>query len=170
MSNKENFLIFTLAELHCAQPLTNIVRILRVVEISTIPRAPEIVMGLVNVHGLIIPVLNIRKLFHLPEVEISLNDQLVLVQTATRLVTIIVDSVSGVFEYSGEDITQPDKLHPDFEYLEGVAKLQEGIILIYNLDKLISLEGGAGIDPLLIPELPVSDEERGQDYERQYLL
>ena len=169
MSKKENFLIFTLSDLRCALPLASIVRILRVVEISHVPRAPEIVMGLVNVHGLVVPVLNIRKLFRLPEIEITLNDQLVLVQSATCLVAIVVDGTGGVVEYPAGDITQPEELHPGIPYLEGVAKQQEGIILIYNLDRLISLEGGPAIDSLLASEIPASDEGRGQDYEQCHL-
>lgn len=149
MSEMDKLLIFALSGLRCALPLAGIERILRAVEISPLPKAPEIVMGLVNVQGRIFPVLNIRKLFRLPETEINLNDQIVIARTATRPVAILVESTIGVAEYSKRDIIPSDQLFPGIDYLEGVAKLQDGIIYIYNLDRFLSSEDEAGIDPLL---------------------
>lgn len=154
------FLIFSLADLHCALPLADIERILRAVEISPVPRAPEIIMGLVNIHGRIIPVLNIRKLFRLPAIETSLNDQIIIVRTSSRLVALLVDNVSEVVEYREEDITKPEKLLPGIEYLEGVAKLKDGILYIYNLDRFITPEDETAMAPLLSSAIGISAEER----------
>ena len=144
-----HLLLFNLSDLHCALPLTEIERILRVVEISPIPRAPEVVMGLVNVQGRIIPVLDLRKLFHLSASEISLNDQLIIARSTNGSVALLVDNVIGVGEYGEEDITSSDALFPGIECLDGVAKLKDGIIYIYHLDRLFSAEHAAEIAPLI---------------------
>lgn len=159
MSEMDKLLIFALSGLRCALPLAGIERILRAVEISPLPKAPEIVMGLVNVQGRVIPVLNIRRLFRLPETEINLNDQIVIARTATRPVAILVDNAIGVAEYAKQDIIPSDELFPGIEYLEGVAKLQDGIIFIYNLDRFLSSEDDAGIDPLLSPDIPDTESK-----------
>ena len=149
MCSMEKLLVFALSGLHCALRLSEIERVLRAVEITPVPKAPEIVMGLVNVQGRIIPVLNIRKLLRLPEVETSLNDQIILARTTTFPVALVVDNVPGVAEFSEQDIIAPAELYPGLEYLEGVTKLQGGIIYIYNLDRFLSSAEKSEIEHLL---------------------
>ena len=115
-------------------------------EIVHLPTAPEIVMGVINLHGKIIPVVNIRNRFRLPQREINLNDQLIISNTKKRPLAILIDSVLGVFEFPEKRIVSADKILPDIEYIEGVAKLEEGIILIHDIDKFLSLEEEKAID------------------------
>jgi purine-binding chemotaxis protein CheW len=157
----DKLLLFALSDLRCALPLSGIERILRAAEISPLPKAPEIVMGLLNVQGRIIPVLNIRRLFHLPETELNLNDQIIIARTTTRSVAILVDYTIGVAEYGEADIIPSDELFPGIGYLEGVTKLQDDIIYIYNLDRFLSSEDEARIETLLSPASPESPEEGG---------
>jgi len=149
MCRMEKLLIFTLSDLRCALQLSDIERILIAVAISPVPKAPNIVMGLINVHGRIVPVLNIRTLLRLPEIEMTLNDQIIIVRTASRPVAILVDNVQGVAEFSEQDIIAPEELYPGIEYLEGVTKLKDGILSIYNLDRFLSSEEKAEIEHLL---------------------
>jgi purine-binding chemotaxis protein CheW len=145
----EKLLVFVLSGLHCALRLADIERVLRAVEITPVPKAPGIVMGLVNVQGRVIPVLNIRKLLRLPEIETNLNDQIILARTTTFPVALVVDDVPGVAEFSEQDIVAPAELYPGLEYLEGVTKLQGGIVYIYNLDRFLSSAEKSEIEHLL---------------------
>lgn len=149
MCRTEKLLIFSLSDLRCALQLSDIERILSAVAISPVPKAPDIVMGLINVHGRIVPVLNIRTLLRLPEIEMTLNDQIIIVRTTSRPVAILVDNVQGVAEFSEQDIIAPEELYPGIEYLEGVTKLKDGILCIYNLDRFLSSEEKAEIEHLL---------------------
>lgn len=110
------------------------------VEISPLPKAPEIVLGVINVQGRIVPVFNVRKRFRLPEREMSLSDQLIVAQTSRRTVAMLADAVSGVVAYPEQQVIAAEKILPGLEYLEGVAKLENGMILIHDLDKFLSLE------------------------------
>jgi purine-binding chemotaxis protein CheW len=67
--------VFTLDARRYAVPLSTVERIIRAVEITPLPQAPEIVLGVINVQGRIIPVVNTRKRFRLPECDIRLSDQ-----------------------------------------------------------------------------------------------
>ncbi len=160
MHGMEKLLVFTLSDLCYALPLADVERILRAVAISPLPKAPEIIMGLVNIQGRILPVLNIRKFFCLPEIEMALNDQIIIARTANRSLAIIVDKVLGVSEYNERDIIEPEKLFPGIEFLEGVAKLGDGIIYIYSLDRFISSQEEDVVEHLLSPAgaLPVDEE------------
>lgn len=156
----EKLLVFTLSDLRCALKLSDTERILRAVEITPVPKAPEIVMGLINVQGRVIPVLNIRRLLRLPEIEMTLNDQIIIARTSTRPAAILVDNVQGVVEFSEQEIMVPEELYPGIEYLEGVTKLKDGIIYIYNLDTFLSSEEKAELEDLLTGVIPMpADQE-----------
>ena len=131
-------LIFTLDNQRFALPVSSMERVFPVVEVTPLPDAPDIVTGIVNIHGSIIPVFNIRRRFHLPETAVNLTDKLIIARTAGRSVGIVVDAVSDVMEYPEKDIVNADKIVPGMEYIYGVAKLDDNMILIYNIDKFLS--------------------------------
>jgi purine-binding chemotaxis protein CheW len=110
------------------------------VEITPLPTSPHIVIGLINVHGEVIPVLNIRKRFRLPEREADLGDQLIIARTARRLVALVVDAVNDVLALSSGEMLAPETILPQLEHVEGVVKLDDGMVFIQNLDAFLSLE------------------------------
>jgi len=140
MNRINQLVVFTLDEQRYALPLYAVGRVVRSLEITPLPRAPEIVLGMVNIQGKIIPVFNIRKRFNLPEREIGLNDHLILAHTSRRSVAILVDEVSGVIDRSESEVVAAEEILPRMEYVEGVVKLEDGMILIHDLSKFLSLE------------------------------
>jgi len=120
--------------------LSAVIRIIRVVEITSLPKAPEIVLGVINMHGQVIPVFNIRKRFHLPQREMRLVDQLIVASTSKRTVALLVDSVSDVIEIPEEKIIAGENILPGLEYVDGVVKTEDGMILIHDLEQFLSLE------------------------------
>jgi purine-binding chemotaxis protein CheW len=156
----DTLLVFTLSEQRCALALSDIERIVRIVEINPLPKAPEIVLGLINVQGRAVPVLNIRKLFNLPEVVITLSDQMIIARTSHRTVAILVDNAVGVVDCKQEDITPAEELFPGIGYLKGVAKLKDGIAYIYDLDSFLSLDEEAMLDRVLTPGVNISEVDR----------
>jgi len=140
MEEAEQLLVFTLDEQRYALHLSAVERVVRVIEITPLPKAPEIVLGVINMHGRIIPVVDTRKRFRLRECEIGLSDQLIIANTDTRPVALIVDSVTGVAEQSKDTIVQAEKIVPGMEYVEGVLKLDDGMVLIHDLDGFLSLK------------------------------
>ena len=82
---KSNFLIiFTLDDQRYALPLHAAQRVVHMVAITPLPDAPDVILGVVNFHGQIIPVFNVRCRFRLPERTIALTDQLVFAQCAAK--------------------------------------------------------------------------------------
>jgi len=131
---------FNLDDQKYALFLSAVMRIIRVVEITRLPKAPEIVLGVINMHGMIIPVFDIRKRFRLPQREIQLSDQLIVGTTSKRTVALLVDSVSDVIEISEEKIIAGENILPGLEYVEGVVKTEDGMILIHDLGQFLSLQ------------------------------
>lgn len=118
-------------------------------------------MGLINVQGRAIPVLNIRKLFRFPESETALSDQLIIARTSRRPLAILVESTEGVAEYRNEDVTKSEELFPGIERLKGVAGLKDGIVYIYDLDRFLSLDEEAALDRLVPPGPVISGKGSG---------
>ena len=131
---------FNLDDQKYALFLSAVIRIIRVVEITGLPKAPEIVLGVINMHGLIISVFDIRKRFRLPQREMQLDDQLIIASTSKRTVALLVDSVNDVIEIPEEKIIAGEKILPGLEYVEGVVKTEDGMILIHDLEQFLSLQ------------------------------
>lgn len=140
MDSLFTLVVFTLDMQRYAIRLSKVERVIRVVELTPLPQAPEIVLGVVNVQGRIVPVVNIRKRFRLPEQEMSLSDQLIIAHTSRRTVGLMVDAVIGVVDRSEKEVTAAEKILPNLEHVEGVVKLEDGMVLIHDLDKFLSLE------------------------------
>jgi purine-binding chemotaxis protein CheW len=153
LNRYNHYVVFRLDERQFALNLHTVKRIVRVVEVTPLPKAPEIVHGVVNVQGQIIPVVNIRKRFRIPEREISLSDQLIIAHTSKRTVALVVNSVSGVVERSEQDVIAGEKILPGIEYVEGVMKLEDSIILIHDLNTFLSIKEEKALDDAMKTEI-----------------
>lgn len=129
---------FTLGEQRYALPLTTVQRVVRMVEVTPLPKAPEIVLGVIDFQGTIIPVMSMRKRFGLSEPETNLSDQIIVADTAKRCVALVVNSVTGVLERTAEAVTETEKIIPGAQYVEGITRLEDGILFIHNLEHFLS--------------------------------
>jgi purine-binding chemotaxis protein CheW len=140
---------FTLDDQSYCLKLSNVERVIHIVDSPVLPKAPNIVMGILNMGGEIIPVVNIRKRFNLPPREISLSDQLIISNTAKRKLAILVDTVTGVIEIPQEQVVPAAKVLPNTEYISSIIKLPAGMVLIHDIDTFLSLEEEHAIDPAI---------------------
>lgn len=119
------------------------------VEITPLPQAPQIVLGVINCQGKVIPALNVRRRFRLPEREPGLGDQLIIARAAGRVVALVADTVSDVVTPPSEVMDAADTILPRMEYVEGVVKFADGMIFIHDLDTFLSLEDEQALDAAL---------------------
>ena len=133
-------LVFTLDAQRYALQVPVVERAIRMVEITPLPKAPGIVSGVVNFHGTVVPVLNIRSRFGLPEREPGLGDQLLIARTSRRIVALVVDSVHDVVTLPSGEMVEPEAILPQLEHLEGVVRFDDGMVFIQDLDAFLSLE------------------------------
>jgi len=140
MSNRYQLVVFTLGEQRYALKLDAVERVLRAAEISPLPNTPEIVMGVINIRGQIVPVINTRRRFLLPEREISLTDLFIMARTSKRNVVLVADAVNGLVERSGRDVVTAEEILGELACVEGVIKLDDGLVFIHDLERCLSLE------------------------------
>jgi purine-binding chemotaxis protein CheW len=129
---------FTLNRQPYALRLASVRQVLRMVEVTPLPKAPEIVLGVVSLHGAVVPVLSIRRRLGLTEREANLSDQLIVADSACRIVALVVDAVIGVVERPTEEITEAETIVPGAQYVEGIASLDKDILFIHDLDLFLS--------------------------------
>lgn len=146
MERPNQLVVFALDDQRYGVALSAVERVTRSVDITPLPKAPDIVLGIVNVQGRVIPVIDLRRRFRLPEREIALTDRLVIAHTAQRPVALVADSVSGVLEHAGPDRVGAEAILPGLEYVDGVVKLDDGLILIHDLDRFLSLDEAEALD------------------------
>jgi purine-binding chemotaxis protein CheW len=136
---QNQILVFTLDEPKYALDLAAVERVVRAVEITPLPKAPEVVQGLINVQGQIVPVVDVRKRLHLPPREMHLDDQFIIARTSRRWVALVVDSVVGIRVLADQEMVSAEQALPCAEYIQGVAKLADNLVLICDLDQFVSL-------------------------------
>jgi purine-binding chemotaxis protein CheW len=129
---------FVLGEQRYALRLASVHRVLRMAEVTSLPQAPDVVVGVIDLQGEILPVLSMRKRFGLSESKISLTDQLIVADTPARRVVLIVNAVTGLIERTTEEITEAETIVPGAQYVEGIARLEDGLVFIHNLDRCFS--------------------------------
>lgn len=140
MKESDSLLVFMLGDQRYALPLPKVDRVVRMVAITPLPKVPDIILGVVNIQGRVIPVVNMRRRFHLPERELALTDQLVVAHTARRPVALVADAVLDVIACPVQDMVVAEHIVPGVEHVAGVVKLDDGLIFIHDLDKFLSLE------------------------------
>ena len=130
--------IFRLAERLFALHLEAVERAVRVVDVTPLPGAPQIVVGAVDVEGRIVPVLDVCRRFGMPTREIELTDQLLLARCSSRTVALLVEGVAGVARRPRSEIVRVETVEPRTEYVEGILQLEDGMVLIHDLERFLS--------------------------------
>ncbi len=152
MKELMQLVVFTLDEQRYGLRLSVVERVTRAVEVVSLPSAPDIVLGIIKFASQVVPVLNIRKRFRLPEKELTPDDQFIIARTSKRPVALLVDSATALVEVSAGDIVRAPLILPRIDYVDGVAKLEDGMILIHDLDTFLSLDEERAIREALGPD------------------
>jgi purine-binding chemotaxis protein CheW len=114
----------------------------RVSEITTVPRAPEFIRGVINLRGRILPVLDLKRKLGLGEVETRRATRIVVVRLAERLLGLLVDGASQVLKVPVSRIEPPPEevQEKGGDYIRGVAKLEDRLIIVVDLGRLLAHE------------------------------
>lgn len=146
MSEPAQLVVFCLNGQRFALPLAAVERIVCAVEVTPLPGAPAVVLGAIDVAGCVLPVLNIRRRFLLPEREVGPADQFLIARTARRTLALVIDEAHGVIEHAPSDLIASDRIVPGLGQFQGVVKLDDGLVLIHDLEKFLSLDEARTLD------------------------
>lgn len=114
-------------------------KVVRMVEITPLPGGPDAILGVIDVQGDIAPVIDLRRCLGMNNRELNICDQLIIVHAEGRCFALPVDETEGVIDCSEETVTPASGIVSDAIYVCGVAKRAEGMVLIYSIEKLLSV-------------------------------
>lgn len=133
------FVTFTLADEEYAVDILNVQEINRITEITTLPNAPHYVEGVVNLRGKVIPVINLRKKFGLPDKEADDTSRIIIMDIKGVTNGLIVDSVAEVLRIPSDIVepAPPVTSNMNSQFIKGIAKLESRLIILIDIDKLM---------------------------------
>jgi purine-binding chemotaxis protein CheW len=141
--DEEQLVTFKIGMEEYGVKIANVQEINRMTEVTKIPRAPYYIEGIVNLRGNVIPALNLRRLFHLSEQQVTDSTRIIIVDFNGKRTGIVVDSVSEVLRFEKSLIEPPPEILSsgvDSYYVEAVGKLDNGkrMILILDIVKVLN--------------------------------
>jgi len=112
----------------------------RMVAVTHVPRAPEFMEGVINLRGQLIPIIDLRTRFGMPRAEHTKNTRIVVTEIGTKRVGMVVDSVSEVLRLPVDQIEPAPEMISgvDTEYIRGVGKIDDRLIILLDLARIIS--------------------------------
>jgi purine-binding chemotaxis protein CheW len=159
----QTLLVFQLQAQRYALQLDAVQRVLPMMAVEPLPGAPDVVAGVVDVAGSVVPVLDARRRFGLPHRAARLSDVLILIRagaldhagtavpqpTSTRTFALAADGVIGLMELKASDVTPAGSITPEVMHVAGVAKLDDGLVLIHDVETFLAAAERVRLDGAL---------------------
>ena len=141
--SEEQLVIFNLGTETYGVDIVIVREIIRMQSITSVPRTPDFVEGVINLRGKIIPIIDLHKRFELSKAEETKDTRIIVVEVGDISLGMIVDSVNEVLRIPSKDIDPPPQVINsgiNKEYLRGVGKVEEDLIIILDLEKILHEE------------------------------
>ncbi len=139
---EHQLVIFEMANEHYGVDIASVESIIKLQPITVMPHAPSFVEGVTNLRGKILPVIDLRKRFHLEIRTEKTENRIVVVSLGGNEVGMIVDAVSEVLTISDAAVELPPPMTTTLEssFITGIAKLENRLVLLLDLGKVLSKE------------------------------
>jgi purine-binding chemotaxis protein CheW len=146
-------LTFMLGSEEYALNIMDIKEIIRPRECTEVPRAPGYILGIISLRGTIIPIFDVNKRLGLPAGERSAQNRIVVVRSREHLFGLHVDSVVQVMDLALSHIEPPPEILGGVEgdFLRGVGKIDERLIILLNLARILAMEEQQGTVQQALP-------------------
>ncbi len=133
---------FVLGSEEFACDINDVREVLKMIRVTPLPRSLDFVEGVINLRGEVIPVIDLRKRFGMPEMERTDDNRIIIVEVEDRMVGLTVDSVTEVIRLSNKQIQEaPDKVAGGRTHLiMGVGKIEDRLLIILSLDRILTTE------------------------------
>ncbi len=133
---------FEVGDEEFAVPILSVQEINRMMQITPVPQSPPFVEGVINLRGKIIPVIDLRKRFGMSELENSDDVRIIVVEVANRVLGFTVDRVNEVLRINSSIVEPPPSMvcGLDTDYVQGVGKLEDRLLILLHLEKLFTAD------------------------------
>jgi len=131
-------IVFAVDRRRHALPLSTVEKVELAVEVTPFPEAPRVVLGALAWRGRVLPVLSLRRRWHLPERPVRTSDMLIVAKTSRRLLALLVDEVLGVEAL--REVVGSQALSVGLGTVAGATRMPDEIVLIHDLDLFLTEE------------------------------
>jgi purine-binding chemotaxis protein CheW len=138
---EQQYVVFTLGEESFGADINKVREIIVYRETTNIPGTTDLIEGIINLRGKVIPIYSLRKKFGFSGPEEAGNTRIVVIEVRESTGGIIVDGVSEVLMISGDVVEKPSSMicqGVEEDYIEGIAKIDDRLIIILDLEEVIS--------------------------------
>jgi purine-binding chemotaxis protein CheW len=133
--------VFKLAREDYGLPISKVQEINRMVAITKLPHTPDFMEGIINLRGRVIPVIDLRKRFGMGSHEYKEDTRIMVTDIAGQTVGLIVDAVHEVVKMPLDFIEPPPPSFVlDAEFVQGIGKLEDRLVILLNIDRIITLQ------------------------------
>ena len=139
---EKQYVIFKLGNEEYGVDIMNVKEISEFKESIKVPNAPYFVSGIINLRGEIIPIVDLKKRFNINSEIVDKDTRIIVINLNDKLVGFIVDDASQVLRINDENIDSAPELVTgmDRQYISGVGKVGEKLIIILDLEKILTVE------------------------------
>ena len=148
-NDERQLVVFDLADEAYGVNIGTVREIIRMQEITQVPRTPDYVEGVINLRGKVIPVIDMRKRFGFPVAEHTKDTRIVVIDIGGADIGATVDAVTEVLRLGADSIEPPSAVITtnDSDYLLGIAKLESRLIILLDLQKALSVDSMSSSAP-----------------------
>ncbi len=141
---------FKLGDEEFGVDIMQVQEIIRMQNITSVPNAPDFVEGVINLRGRVIPIIDLRKRFGLEQKDHDKATRIIVVKVDEITVGLVVDEVSEVLRIPKETVEPPPPIVAgvESEYISGVGKLEDRLLILLDLSKTLSKEEKASLEML----------------------
>lgn len=134
------YLTFVLAEEEYGLEILKVREIIGIMDITSVPRTPSYVKGVINLRGKVIPVVDLRLKFEMPAAEQTAETCIIVVYVGEMEMGILVDKVSEVLDISGEDIEEAPSfgVNVDTEFILGIGKAGGKVTILLDIARVLT--------------------------------
>ena len=136
------FLTFILGSEVYGIEILKVREIIKLMDITAVPRTPDYLKGVINLRGKVIPIVDLRSKFSMPEIEHTQETCIIVAEVNQTSIGIIVDSVSEVSNINSEEIEEAPHLGQDIDtdFILGLGKTKERIVILLDIALVLSSE------------------------------
>lgn len=147
-STSDRYLAFSLGQEEYGLPLLTVKEVIAVPEVTPVPFSPPHFLGIINLRGQIISVMDLRRKFNLEGSKVGEETALIILDLENVLLGIVVDSVNEVVGLSPEEVSEPPEMLDvrSGAFLTGVARKNSRLILLLEIAKTLGVDDLAALD------------------------
>ena len=138
--NLQQLLVFVVEGHEYMLPISMILRVVNIVEVTPLPHDSKLISGVINLHGQVVPVINIRKCLDFDDRAPRLSDIMLIANVADRTIAFIVDEVKNIVTPEAANVTEMSDVLPVVEFVREVVNVNDKLLPVYDFEKLIALE------------------------------